>query len=1177
MPEKERTYEQLRLENQELKNKLITLQGEMDLSELMLNSIGDAVIEVDVNGLIRFMNPVAEKLTGWIKHKAIDKKLTEVFDIVNASTGETVGNPVNKVLESGNIEWLASNALLISAYGKEFQIADSAAPIKNNDAKIIGVVLVFRDVSEEYRMQEKLKESEKKFRSIFENAALGIFRSTPEGRYEEVNEAFARILGFDSPKKMIEEVTEISELYKYPEDREKIKQEFAEKGFVEDYEIVANHPYKKTVWISVNAKQRQKPDGTIYYEGTVQDITERKLTEQKLRESREEISKILENSIDGILLTSQEGPIFSANPAACELLGRSEEELCEIGREGIIDTDNPELVKALQTRDEHGKVKTELDFLRKDGSTFPAEVSSALFKDKDGNLKSSMIIRDITERKKAEVELTENQEYLNSIYRAAPVGIGVVSNRILKDVNRTIMNMTGYSEEELIGKDSRMLYPDKKEYDRVGNEKYRQIKKNGLGTVETRWQCKDGHIIDVLLSSAPFDPNNLSKGVTFTALDITERKKAEKQLYASERRFRTLVDTLPEYIWLKNTEGVYLNCNQMFEEFFGHKESEIVGKTDYDFVPKELSEFFRKKDKEAMKAGKPSKNEEEVIRAVDSKHVILETTKTPMYGEDGTVLGVLGIGHDITERKKAEKEILLAKEKVEISEERFRKAQEVGHIGSWEYDLRDGTFWGSEEGKKIYNLNRGKYEFTQHEVMECVIEQDHDRVNQALIDLVEKNKTYDITFTIIPKNTSERKIIHSIAELQKDENGKPIKILGVLHDITVQKTIEKELITAKEKAEEADQLKSAFLANMSHEIRTPMNGILGFTSLLKEPALSAELQSKYIDIIQRSGERMLGTVNDLIDISKIETGQMTVSVSEVDVNEEANTLVSFFATEAKQKGLQLFIEKLLPEAVSTIKTDKTKFASIFSNLIKNAIKYTRQGFIKIGVERRSDSLLCYVKDTGIGVPRNRQQAIFNRFEQADIKDTEAFQGSGLGLAISKAYSEMLGGSIGVDSQEGKGSTFWFKLPAEDDATFTERVGENQKEHTESLAAEKPKILIAEDDEDSTEFFRAVLKHMAGELVFATTGKEVIDLCRNNAEIDVVLMDIKMPGADGYEATRKIREFNRDVVIIAQTAYAMAGDREKSLEAGCDEYIAKPVRKKKLIELIHQTLAAKNRG
>jgi len=235
---------------------------------------------------------------------------------------------------------------------------------------------------------------------------------------------------------------------------------------------------------------------------------------------------------------------------------------------------------------------------------------------------------------------------------------------------------------------------------------------------------------------------------------------------------------------------------------------------------------------------------------------------------------------------------------------------------------------------------------------------------------------------------------------------------------------------AKEKAEVSSRLKSAFLANMSHEIRTPMNAILGFADLLNQPELTDEKQAKYFEIIKKSGDRLLTVINDIIDISKVESGQMEILISEFTVLEQINEVHALFNIESIRKGIVMEIKNSLPTNEITIKSDNHKINAILVNLVKNAIKYCDKGTIEIGVARKNAFLEFYVKDSGIGIAKNRQNAIFERFVQADIEDVKALQGSGLGLSISKAYVEMLGGEIWVESESGKGATFYFTIPNE---------------------------------------------------------------------------------------------------------------------------------------------------
>ncbi|HWS00333.1 MAG TPA: ATP-binding protein, partial [Prolixibacteraceae bacterium] len=379
-------------------------------------------------------------------------------------------------------------------------------------------------------------------------------------------------------------------------------------------------------------------------------------------------------------------------------------------------------------------------------------------------------------------------------------------------------------------------------------------------------------------------------------------------------------------------------------------------------------------------------------------------------------------------------------------------------------------------------------------------------------------------------------------------------------DFTDKKHAEVELIKAKEKAEEYDHLKSAFLANMSHEIRTPMNGILGFTRLLREPDLSGEAQQEYIMLIEKSGERMLNIINDIIDISKIESRVMKVNLTETNINNAIEYVYTFFRPETDRKGIKLIYTNSLLNHEAVIMTDREKLYSILTNLLKNAIKFTDMGTIEFGYQINNaspDEIDFFVKDTGIGIPKNRQSAIFERFIQADISDTRALQGAGLGLSISKAYVEMIGGRMWVESTEGKGSSFHFTVPVIHSVPESREVTTDIEKIDQDNQSKILKILIVEDDEISERLIRIGIQKYGKEILAAGTGTEAIEACRNNPDIDLILMDIKLPEINGYEATMRIRQFNTDVIIIAQSAYGLSGDREKALEAGCNDYISKP--------------------
>jgi len=394
------------------------------------------------------------------------------------------------------------------------------------------------------------------------------------------------------------------------------------------------------------------------------------------------------------------------------------------------------------------------------------------------------------------------------------------------------------------------------------------------------------------------------------------------------------------------------------------------------------------------------------------------------------------------------------------------------------------------------------------------------------------------------------------------------KHIGTLfHDFVDQK---KELRLAKEKAEESDLLKSAFLANMSHEIRTPMNGILGFVELLKGPILTGKELHEYISVIEQSGKRMLNIINDIISISKIEAGQTEIVISETNINDQIKYIYTFFKPEAGHKRVKLIYKTGLSDPEATVKSDREKIYAIFTNLVKNAIKFTASGFVQLGYEKKGESLEFYVQDTGVGIRQDQQNIIFERFRQASESLSRGYEGAGLGLAISKAYVEMLGGKIWVESELGKGSIFYFSIPYNQQLNNIATPVTDVFNGQEMLNISKLKILIAEDDEVSYLLLTKLTGSFGRKVLKVKSGLEAVDACKNNPDIDLVLMDIQMPEMDGYEATRQIRKFNQDVIIIAQTAVGLLQEeKERAKEAGCTDFLPKPILLSEFTELIRK--------
>lgn len=405
-------------------------------------------------------------------------------------------------------------------------------------------------------------------------------------------------------------------------------------------------------------------------------------------------------------------------------------------------------------------------------------------------------------------------------------------------------------------------------------------------------------------------------------------------------------------------------------------------------------------------------------------------------------------------------------------------------------------------------------------------------------------------------------LVNSIPQF-RDQETIPYQVFTTFTDITELKQTEQELKKAKEKAEESDRLKSTFMANMSHEIRTPMNGILGFADLLKTPDLSGESQKMYIDAINSSGKRMLDIINDLVDISKIEAGQIEIRKESTDIPDVLHELILFFMPEARKKNIDLQLKIELPKEDSVIETDRTKIAQVLTNLLKNALKFTgRNGSVELGCTIKDKlNLLFYVKDNGRGIRKEIQGKIFERFRQGDNPDEH--EGVGLGLAISRAFIELLGGKLDLVSQPGKGSVFSFTLPRM--SAVSPAKGSGNRNLQEALPAIK--VLIVEDDDLNFTLINELINKLELQSFRARNGLEAVSIIRNRSDIGLILMDIKLPVMDGIEATREIKKIRPEIPVIAQTAYAGLAEVQLSFEAGCDDYITKPINIKQFMEKI----------
>ncbi len=507
---------------------------------------------------------------------------------------------------------------------------------------------------------------------------------------------------------------------------------------------------------------------------------------------------------------------------------------------------------------------------------------------------------------------------------------------------------------------------------------------------------------------------------------------ARKSLIKEQSLLRSLIDSSPDFIFFKDMNSTFVGCNKAFASYMGLQESDLIGKNDYDFYPREIADGYHEADRKVAASRIPLRTEEWII-------------------------------------------------------------------------------------------NTG----------------------------------------------GERRLMDTLKVLNYDSAGNPIGIVGISRDVTEKEEMQQKYIEAKEKAEEADRLKTAFLANMSHEIRTPMNSIVGFSSLLAEEDLTPEERVEFIQHINQGSETLLTLINDIIDIAKIEAGQLMVTFEPYNVRDMMDDLYLTHAELLKTRGkehITLVRELSKLPGGDIILTDPFRLKQVMTNLLVNAVKFTDNGSITYGYRLEGDYLVFYVQDTGIGISDEGKKVIFERFRQENRYGVRHQGGTGLGLAISRHIVQLLGGDISVDSEPGMGALFTFRIPYNPDtgAGLGERGGNST---TFSMNWETSTILVVEDLDVHFNYIRSALLRTGINVERAVSGKESIDFCRNNPDIDVVLMDIKLPDMDGYAATAEIRQFRPNLPVIAQSAYNVAGEELKCIESGCSAYIWKPIKLKQLLEVV----------
>ncbi len=1308
-----------------------------------LYSIGDGVITTDNNGIVQHLNKIAEELTGWTEKEAIGKKLDKVFNIISEDTRNRVENSVRMVLAEGVIVGLANHTLLISKSGKEIPIADSGAPIKDDTGEIVGVVLVFRDQTEERKTRKLITDSETKYRRLFESAKDGIIILDAEsGKIVDVNPFLIGLLGYSHDTFLGKSIWEIGLFKDVVANHDKFL-ELQGQGYVRYGDLPLKTADGQKIIVEFVSNVYLVNSHKVI-QCNIRDVTERKTTEKALGESQQIIKGII-NTIPVRVFWKDKNLIYLgcnknfAQDAGFtdpdEIVGKDDYQMGWGSQAELYRNDDFSVIKSGVP-----KVNIEEPQNTPDGKVITLLTSKIPLRNDNGEIIGVLgTYIDITERKRIEQSVQESEKFLKETQKIAKLGSYTLdiatgkweSSEILDlifgiepDFDKTIEgwasiihpdmqnSMNEYFTNEVIGL--------KKQF----NKEYRIIRQSDKSE---RWVHGMGELV--------FNEEKQPVKMIGTIRDITESKIIEQEILRLNRVYSLLSNTnqaivrvqdqqklfdeicriainngkfrmawiglvnedtnkvevaasagfIENYLEVINVDlgdkirsqgptgrviksGTHFIVNdiendrnmvpwkenalklgykatatfplKVFDEvvgtfsiysdqkdFFKAPEIELLNEMASDisfaleYIQKEserklIEEHFRESEKIFSDVFQKSPvtivltnpedssildvnetflrdmeySRDEVINHslvelglfdnLDNRQEILSILKDKgmLFGYEcgfrtksgKLITALLSVAFFKQKGKTVQLNTLIDITDRKIAEETVRKLYQGIEYSPASVVITDINGNIEYVNKKFCNVTGFSYKEVIGENPRILSSGDMTKVDyKEMWDTILSGKDWMGEFHNKKKNGELYWESASVSPIQ-NEKGEVTHFIGIKEDITDKKKMINDLITAKEKAEESNRLKSSFLANMSHELRTPLVGILGFAELLSlEDTDSNRLEM--IDTILNSGNRLMETLNSILDISRIEADKEELKLSEVNINEIINESINLFNPVSKQKGL--FLDLSLPSKDIYINSDREILLKIFNNLLSNAVKYTSQGgiYIKCKLDNSSDSIVVDVIDTGVGISIESQNIIFEPFRQASEGYARKFEGTGLGLSIAKRYVEMLNGKISLVSDLGKGSAFTVTLPyylksnqKESGPTKKRDLAEKEKPSLTNSTS----VLLVEDDESNASVVSAYLKDYVT-LQHEFDGESAINKCSKN-QYDVVLMDINLKGINGIDTMSEIRHINehyKKIPIIAITAYAMVGDKEKFLSLGFDHYLSKPFRRDELIDLL----------
>ena len=643
-----------------------------------------------------------------------------------------------------------------------------------------------------------------------------------------------------------------------------------------------------------------------------------------------------------------------------------------------------------------------------------------------------------------------------------------------------------------------------------------------------------------------------------TVQDITSTKQSEEDIHHSNQLLRSVFDMIPDAMYVKDINLRKIMANRGDAYNCGANDvSEIIGKTDFEIYSPEIAGLYTQDDKKVLETGEAIINREEILPAPSRIRTIL-TSKFPVRNNENQIVGLIGIGRDITELRENESQMRLFQQAIEQSPLAVVITNRNGTIEYVNPLFTMMTGFASDEviGQNPRFLKSGEHDTAFY---------------QKLWDTICSGENWYGEFHNKRKDGSlywESAVIAPIFNAKNEITC----FVAMKEDISDKKQMIQDLRKAKEKAEESDRLKTLFLANLSHEIRTPLNGILGFSNIICSEVIDKEKLNFYGKIIEKSGKRLISAINDIIDISMIQSKQLKIEYDYFSINDLLREIYFQFRYQKSDRlsEIEFNVRFCDNEEYDEIYSDKNRILQVLKNLLDNSFKFTESGQIELGCcEAEENQIVLYVRDTGTGIEESKLNIIFQPFRQAEEGNSRKFDGSGLGLSIVAGIAGLLNGKVSVKSEKGKGSVFYIMLPVN---------GRKKQKHTgiikDQAEMATKRIVSFEDNKASVEYLNIVMEMLGYEHINFDNALKGIEYLRNN-RADLVLMDVQMPMMDGYEATRIIKREFPGLPVIIQTAYAMQSDKDKAFQAGCDDYLSKPLSLKTLKEKIISTVEKVN--